>query len=84
MCPMCIGVATWYVTGATSASGIVALALKRPRARNQHEHPGDHVDDEARRDPGVLTERPQQTVPGTEPASLNARSGSSMSGDSAS
>ena len=29
MCPMCIGVATWYVAGVSSAGGIAALVLKR-------------------------------------------------------
>jgi hypothetical protein len=38
MCPMCIGVATWYFAGASSASGIVALALKRSSARNNNKH----------------------------------------------
>lgn len=84
MCPMCIGVATWYVTGATSASGIAALALKRSRGRKRREQRGEHGHDEPTRDPGALTEQLQQRVPGTGPASPNARSGSSTSGDSAS
>jgi hypothetical protein len=35
MCPMCIGVATWYLAGASSAGGIAALVVKRSSSRNQ-------------------------------------------------
>jgi hypothetical protein len=33
---MCIGVATWYFAGASSAGGIVALVLKRSNGRIKH------------------------------------------------
>jgi len=29
MCPMCIGAATWYFTGASTLGGIVSLVRKR-------------------------------------------------------
>jgi hypothetical protein len=51
MCPMCIGVATWYVTGATSAGGIAAFALKRSRARNRRDQIDEHGRTAAKRDP---------------------------------
>jgi hypothetical protein len=36
MCPLCIGVATWYFAGASSAGSIAALVLKRSSVRNHH------------------------------------------------
>ena len=73
MCPMCIGVATWYVAGASSAGGIAALALKRSRARSRREHCGGHGDADANRDAGDLTARPSECEPSTGQASPDAR-----------
>jgi hypothetical protein len=38
VCPMCIGAATWYVAGVTSAGGIAALVLRRSSVNNRDTH----------------------------------------------
>ena len=50
MCPMCIGVATWYFAGASSAGGIAALVLRRSNGHNKDGHTGDLGDANAQRD----------------------------------
>ena len=37
MCPLCIGAATWYLAGASSVSGTIALVLKGSRIRDKTE-----------------------------------------------
>jgi len=40
MCPVCLTTAALVVAGATSASGLTALAVKKLRARARlHQHP---------------------------------------------
>jgi hypothetical protein len=34
MCPVCIATAAWFATGATSAGGLTALAIRKLRAKN--------------------------------------------------
>ena len=62
MCPMCIGAATWYVAGMSSAGGIAALVLKRARVNNRdaREGPPDRI--ESKREPD---EKSAETRPGT-------------------
>jgi hypothetical protein len=54
---MCIGVATWYFAGASSAGGIAALVLKRSNGRNKDGHTGKFGDADSQRDlrgpPGI-------------------------------
>jgi hypothetical protein len=50
MRPICIGIATWYFAGATSAGGIAALVLKRSTGHNGDRHTGEVGDAESRRD----------------------------------
>jgi hypothetical protein len=60
MCPLCIGVATWYVAGATSAGGIAALFLKRTNTRNRDKFNGECGDTESKRAADL---QPMHTAP---------------------
>jgi len=51
MCPLCIGVATWYVAGASSAGGITALVLGRSSDRNRRERSNLPGNDHGQGDP---------------------------------
>ncbi len=61
MCPICIGVATWYIAGASSAGGIAALILKRSNGRNKHGDADKFGDADSRRG---LCDRPELPLNG--------------------
>lgn len=50
MCPVCFGVATWYLASASSAGGIAALVLKRSSGQNKDKHNDACGDAESKRD----------------------------------
>ena len=65
MCPMCIGVATWYVAGASSAGGIAALAFKRSGVRNRSEPHRPFGCDESGADAGERPPESGSAAPGS-------------------